>query len=92
MAPQVFLKEAVLWGQLRHPNVLPFYGVYRLDDSHGRICLVSPWMENGTIVEYLRNNPNENRLLLVSSSTWIPSTISDDQSDSRYRLWTQLSS
>ncbi|KAF9441592.1 kinase-like protein [Macrolepiota fuliginosa MF-IS2] len=64
-ALKVFLKEAMIWGQLQHPNLLPFYGVYHLDDSHGRICLVSPWMENGTIVEYLRAHPGVNRPLLV---------------------------
>ncbi|KAF5349262.1 hypothetical protein D9756_009439 [Leucocoprinus leucothites] len=64
-AMRVFLKEAVLWKQLQHPNLLPFYGVYRLDDQYGRICLVSPWMENGTVVEYLHCNPNVDRLLLI---------------------------
>ncbi|KAF9446619.1 kinase-like protein [Macrolepiota fuliginosa MF-IS2] len=62
---QVFLKEAAIWRQLQHPNLLPFYGVYHLDDSHGRICLISPWMENGAIVEYLRVHPGVKRLLLV---------------------------
>jgi Protein tyrosine and serine/threonine kinase len=51
---QNLLREFITWRQLSHPNVLPFYGVYFLDDSlEIRFCLVSPWMENGNIVEFL---------------------------------------
>jgi serine/threonine protein kinase len=56
---QVFCREAALWSQLKHVNVLPFYGIYKLQDSHERICLVSPWMENGTLREYLSNNASK---------------------------------
>ncbi|THU80533.1 kinase-like protein [Dendrothele bispora CBS 962.96] len=48
-----FLKEAILWRQLRHPNVLPFLGLYFLDDSRKRICLISPMIENGNLNSYL---------------------------------------
>ncbi|KAH6908848.1 TKL/TKL-ccin protein kinase [Coprinopsis sp. MPI-PUGE-AT-0042] len=53
---KVFCREAALWSQLKHMNVLPFYGIYKLQDTHERICLVSPWMENGTLREYLSSN------------------------------------
>ncbi|KAF7762009.1 hypothetical protein Agabi119p4_10001 [Agaricus bisporus var. burnettii] len=46
-------REAILWSQLEHPNIAPFYGVFCLKEAHGRICLLSPLMENGNIVEYL---------------------------------------
>ncbi|KAJ3560674.1 hypothetical protein NP233_g10682 [Leucocoprinus birnbaumii] len=64
--PGIF-KETVLWGQLRHPNVSPFYGVFLLDETraYGRICLVSPWMENGNIRAYLDKNPQSNRITLI---------------------------
>ena len=62
---QAFFKEALLWGHLSHPNILPFYGIYHLEDKHGRISFVSPWMENGNVTEYLKRNPLANRLLLV---------------------------
>ncbi|EDR06616.1 uncharacterized protein LACBIDRAFT_299574 [Laccaria bicolor S238N-H82] len=58
-------KEALLWGHLSHPNILPFYGIHHLEDAHGRISFVSPWMENGNITEYLRRHPHANRLLLI---------------------------
>ncbi|THU86329.1 kinase-like protein [Dendrothele bispora CBS 962.96] len=48
-----FLKEAILWRQLQHPNVLPFLGLYFLDDSRKRICLLSPMMENGNLNSFL---------------------------------------
>ncbi|XP_006464133.1 hypothetical protein AGABI2DRAFT_52342, partial [Agaricus bisporus var. bisporus H97] len=47
-------REAILWSQLEHPNIAPFYGVFCLKEAHGRICLLSPLMENGNIVEYLK--------------------------------------
>ncbi|KAG6811015.1 hypothetical protein H0H92_009356 [Tricholoma furcatifolium] len=59
---KVVSKEAILWGQLQHPNLLPFYGIYRYK---GRISLVAPWMENGVIGEYLRIHTAENRVVLA---------------------------
>ena len=48
------LTEFITWRQLSHPNVLPFYGVHFLKDTlETRFCLVSPWMENGNVVEFL---------------------------------------
>jgi hypothetical protein len=48
------LCELMTWRQLSHPNVLPLYGVYFLEDPlEIRFCLVSPWMENVNIVEFL---------------------------------------
>ncbi|KAJ7702085.1 hypothetical protein B0H14DRAFT_2263246, partial [Mycena olivaceomarginata] len=52
-----FRKEAIIWRQLTHPNLLPFLGAYFLGDTPPRLCLVSPWMENGHIYKYLRSNP-----------------------------------
>ncbi|KAJ7467117.1 kinase-like domain-containing protein, partial [Mycena latifolia] len=49
-----FGREALIWRQLSHSNLLPFFGLYYLDD---RLCLVSPWMEDGDVIEFLRNAP-----------------------------------
>ncbi|KAH7919383.1 kinase-like protein [Leucogyrophana mollusca] len=57
--------EAVLWAQLSNPHVLPFYGVHCLPEPSPRLCLVSPWMENGNLTTYLKNNPHANRLSLM---------------------------
>ncbi|KAF8166355.1 hypothetical protein K438DRAFT_1857495 [Mycena galopus ATCC 62051] len=54
----VFYREALIWRQLSHPNLLPFFGAYYLEGSKSQLCLVSPWMENG-------NALGVNRLSLV---------------------------
>jgi hypothetical protein len=51
--------------------LLPFFGLYYMD---ARLCLVSPWLENGNIMEFLRKNPQHtDRLPLVSLSTAVNS-------------------
>jgi len=57
-----FSHEAILWRQLSHPNLLPFFGLYYF---HSRACLVSPWAENGHINTFLQNNTHADRALLV---------------------------
>ncbi|KAJ3539949.1 hypothetical protein NMY22_g4498 [Coprinellus aureogranulatus] len=59
-------REAILWCQLYHENVLPCYGVYRSTSESYRIGLVSPWVSNGNVMDYLHKNPRKDRLLLVS--------------------------
>ncbi|KAG6807495.1 hypothetical protein H0H92_007276 [Tricholoma furcatifolium] len=58
---KVVSREAIAWGQLRHPNVLPFYGVYRYN---AMAALVTPWMDNGDIQSYLQRHQDSNRCLL----------------------------
>ncbi|KAL0567780.1 serine/threonine protein kinase [Marasmius crinis-equi] len=53
------LREAILWRQLKHPNVLPFLGIYHLDNNKKDICLVSPFMENGHLHDFLTNSRPE---------------------------------
>ncbi|KAJ7040670.1 kinase-like domain-containing protein, partial [Mycena alexandri] len=57
-----FTREALLWRQLCHPNLLPFFGLYYLD---GRLCLVSPWMERGNIMQFLKKEPVIDRVSLM---------------------------
>jgi hypothetical protein len=52
------LRGFMTWRQLSHPNILPFYGIYFLEDTlETRFCLVSPWMEHGNVVEFLAHRP-----------------------------------
>ncbi|KAF8959522.1 kinase-like domain-containing protein [Flammula alnicola] len=63
---KIFNFEAVLWRQFHHPNVLSFYGVHLWpQDPRPVICLISPWMSHGNILEYLKRNPNADRLSLI---------------------------
>lgn len=54
-----------LWKSLRHINLVPFLGVSKLF----RICLVSEWMPNGTVTEYVKQTLTVDRVQLVFSST-----------------------
>ncbi|KAF5323861.1 hypothetical protein D9611_008396 [Ephemerocybe angulata] len=63
---KAFTREALLWNHMRHDNVLPFQGIHRLPgDEAGRIALISPWMENGNIGDYLARCPTPGRYALA---------------------------
>ncbi|KAF9254680.1 kinase-like protein, partial [Marasmius fiardii PR-910] len=54
-----FMREAIVWQQLKHPNLLPFMGMYFLDDAQKQLCLISPWMEHGNLLDFLNKSPRE---------------------------------
>ncbi|KAF7299977.1 Kinase-like protein [Mycena kentingensis (nom. inval.)] len=56
---QQFYREALVWQCLQHPNILPFIGIDR-ETFPNSLCLVSPWMENGTVLRYLKEHPKTN--------------------------------
>ncbi|KAK0461544.1 kinase-like domain-containing protein [Armillaria novae-zelandiae] len=56
-----FCREALVWRQFCHPNVLPFLGVSE-DLFAPRYCLISPWMGNGNVMSYLQAHPDHDRL------------------------------
>ncbi|KAJ7913692.1 kinase-like domain-containing protein [Mycena leptocephala] len=56
-----FAREALIWRQFSHPNLLPFYGLYYFQQ---RLCLVSPWMENGHIRAWLKKETYDTDCLL----------------------------
>ena len=53
------------WKTLRHPNVLPLIGVTMSD---AQFVMVSDWMANGNINDFVKTNPNANRIELVNRS------------------------
>lgn len=59
---QRFCREGVAWKHLRHPNILPLLGV---TVSGCRFAMVSEWMENGNINEFVGKNQHVNRIVLV---------------------------
>ncbi|KAJ7578052.1 kinase-like domain-containing protein [Mycena floridula] len=59
-----FCREALIWKQLSHPNLLPFLGA-NLSHFYPSLALVSPWMANGDIMEYLKRNPKHDRWLII---------------------------
>ncbi|PBK92811.1 hypothetical protein ARMGADRAFT_1030316 [Armillaria gallica] len=56
-----FCREALVWRQLQHPNVLPFLGVSE-DLFAPSYCLISPWMVDGNSMAYLQAHPDHDRL------------------------------
>lgn len=51
-----------MWKSLQHPNVLPLLGVSM---SENRFAMISEWMPNGNINQFVKARPEENRLELV---------------------------
>ena len=71
---QAFYRETLLWKGLTHDHVLPFLGV--TEDVFPRtICMVTPWMKNGNIMEYidvqLKDACLEGDKLLTATITWV---------------------
>ncbi|KAF9648265.1 kinase-like protein [Thelephora ganbajun] len=61
-----FCKEVAMWKNLFHPNVLNLIGVPdTLED--GRFSMVSEWMANGNIMEYVRSNASNHLKLLADA-------------------------
>jgi serine/threonine protein kinase len=48
-------KEAIVWRQLQHPHVLPLLGLYTSIFEDSSICMVSPWIENGTLNDFVKS-------------------------------------
>ncbi|KAH0580640.1 hypothetical protein H2248_002126 [Termitomyces sp. 'cryptogamus'] len=64
---KVYAKEAILWAQLSHPNILPFYGLVQIGS---RLAFVSRWAKNGNLEDYLKTgNPDANNRLLLCLDT-----------------------
>jgi len=59
-----FLREALIWRQLQHQNIAPFLGV-DMYTHQPHMSMVSPWMVNGNIMEYLEKNPGADRVKLL---------------------------
>ncbi|PBL04527.1 kinase-like protein, partial [Armillaria gallica] len=59
-----FCREALIWRNLKHLNVLPFLGV-SMELFVLSFCLISPWMENGNIMSFLATNPGHDRLVSI---------------------------
>ncbi|KAF9789402.1 kinase-like domain-containing protein, partial [Thelephora terrestris] len=61
-----FIKEVIMWRSLRHPNVHPMLGVTM---SSRHFAMVSEWMINGNINEFLKEHRSVNRFELLKDVT-----------------------
>ena len=57
---QAFCKEAVIWKNLKHPNVLPLLGV-----TTTPFQLISNWVSGGNLLGYVQQHPDADQLRLV---------------------------
>ena len=51
-----------MWKRISHPNIVPFLGV---SEAPAPISMVSEWMPNGNVRDYIEKNPGVSRLQLV---------------------------
>ena len=54
-----------MWRTLQHPNILPLIGVMT---SERQFAMVSDWMVNGNINDFVKARPHVDRLELVGVS------------------------
>lgn len=57
-------REACIWSPLDHRHILPFLGIFA---KESRLALVSQHQKNGSLYEFLLNNPDADRIQLVSN-------------------------
>lgn len=62
LSVQRFFKEVMTWKLLQHPNIVPFVGVMI---SENRLEMVSEWMDNGHINDFVEAHPEVDRFKLV---------------------------
>lgn len=62
MSPQAFLDEAVIMRKCRHQKLVPLLGVCSKEEP---LLIITQYMSNGSLLEYLRNNPEGKNLKLI---------------------------
>ena len=67
---QWFRREVLIWTLLNHPNILPFLGTADVSDLPR--SLVSPWMQNGNSIDYLKLHDKIPPLRIVSVGSAAP--------------------
>jgi serine/threonine protein kinase len=63
---QRLLREIRVWSGVNHPNITPLLGISYDFDRPNTPCLVSPYYLHGSVIDYLREWPDANKLQLVS--------------------------
>ncbi|KDQ50226.1 hypothetical protein JAAARDRAFT_200120 [Jaapia argillacea MUCL 33604] len=54
--------EALVSQRLRHPNIVPVFG---LSEFNGRLCMVSEWMSNGNLLDFVKEHSDVDRVKLI---------------------------
>ncbi|KAJ7289835.1 kinase-like domain-containing protein, partial [Mycena rebaudengoi] len=56
VALKKFAKEALVWHYLNHPNIVPFLGVDATTFPSPTMAMVSSWMSQGNVLNYMGEN------------------------------------
>ncbi|KIM78263.1 hypothetical protein PILCRDRAFT_824481 [Piloderma croceum F 1598] len=59
-------REIEAWTALNHPNITPFFGICFDFDSPGVPSLIAPYYRNGNILNYTKQNPEVDKLSLIT--------------------------
>ncbi|KXN89363.1 Dual specificity protein kinase splA [Leucoagaricus sp. SymC.cos] len=62
-AQQHFVRELTIWSKLQNKHILQFYGI--VTNVGWQICTVSPWLNNGNVLEYAMANPDVDKMHLL---------------------------
>ena len=65
----MYYREVIISKRMTHPNILSTEGV-RPDLFE--FCMISRWMEHGDIMQYVKKQPEVDRLKLVCSNSLLP--------------------
>ena len=82
-ATQRFCKEVVMWKTLDHQNVLPLLGA-RMERRH--FVMISEWMDNGNINEFVKAHRGVNRFELVGPLP-LPTKSNIDHPPNSSKMW-----
>ncbi|KAF9452803.1 TKL/TKL-ccin protein kinase [Macrolepiota fuliginosa MF-IS2] len=62
-AQKRFVREIQVWSKLKNEHILSFYGI--VTDQGRHMHMVSPWLENGNVLDYVKQNPEADKMLLI---------------------------
>jgi hypothetical protein len=72
---KMFCQEALVWRQLRHPNLVPFRGLDEFAWRRAKVLgMVTDWMPHGNIKEFVQSvfySPQDHRGGLVRAGLLI---------------------
>ncbi|KIM71468.1 hypothetical protein PILCRDRAFT_830315 [Piloderma croceum F 1598] len=63
---QRLVREIEAWTAVNHPNITPFFGICFDFNSPGVPSLIVPYYRHGNILNYTKQNPNVNKLSLIT--------------------------
>jgi len=58
-----FMYEGYIWWMLKHPNVLPFFGIHT--NAREEVGLVTVWMPHADVMGYIRQKPECDRRTII---------------------------